>query len=240
MSSTYYREQVEESLRSLEYCWNFIYEQKKELKLYRQIASVELRKLLCDENPSIYAVDPNPKFSSFELNYTKISGPYLETVFEILPEHMVSKKPNLMSLDNWLSQKIIYYDRQAEDISNEIDEKTFQAIIDNLYQNDKKCFTNFYHPSIAEFKDEKIKVFSRNDSKNIEQTKNIYKILNKVGYNFIDVRKVIKLIANKFGAHTSPDHPIGLFHLNLDDKIPIHFDVILCYVIVDLRRILGK
>ncbi len=241
MSPIYYREHVKESLRLLEYCWNFIYEKDQEIKLYRQVASVELRKLLCDEKPSIFSVDSNPKFTSFNLKYTEISDPHIETVFEVLPKQMIPSKPNLMSLDKWLSQKIIHYNRKKEDMPNIIDAITFQSIKENLFDSSyRENFFSYFKATTIEYENEQLDAYERIDPDNSEQTKDIFRILNRVGYNFIDVRRIIKLVANKLGAHTSPDHPIALFHLNLDEKPPIHFDVILCRVIVDLKRILGN
>lgn len=240
ISKNNYTSQVNDSIDILRICLKNIFS-KNEVKIYRQIASVELRKLFCEgKNSSIFSVTEKPKMPTLILDYHLIDDS--ELIYFADHNRMRVESDEYIDLDKWLAQKIIYCDRKPEDIAKEFEvsalENIFKQMRSSREQNDVR---NYFVRSENTFNGEKISTFVRKNPNNVTENNHIFKVLNKYGYNFIDVRRTIKLVANKIGAHTSNEHPFGLIWLDINKSSCIDFDIILLKALEGLHRIMeGK
>jgi hypothetical protein len=115
-------------------------------------------------------------------------------------------------------------------IDKSFDSLCFNSIVDAIMDNTaKEKIKSYFQEEIINDGGECLKIFTRVSSNDESDGNEIYKVLNRVGYNYIDVRRVIKLYANKLGAHTALNHPIGLLLLDDHDEKILYdaFDVIL-------------
>lgn len=241
ISKNNYVSQVNDSIEILKLCMKNII-MDNEVKIYRQIASVELRKLLCEgKESSIFSITKKPKMPNLVLEYLHVEDE-LESVHIADWRKMLEKSNEEMTLDKWLDQKIVYCDRNPENISKELEASILENIFKQMRSNsEKNKIRSYFIESENEYNGGKIKTFVRKNPDNSVENKHIFRILNKYGYNFIDVRRSIKLVANKLGAHTSNEHPIGLVWLEITEPYPIKFDIILLKALEGLHRIMeGK
>ncbi len=107
----------------------------------------------------------------------------------------------------------MFYNRTKDDTPTNIEEEFFEQILERIKGKQKK----------QEVKDcyelNNIRGYSIYSLKDNSDKEKIFNILEEINYNFITIREMIKLIADKEGAHADAEHPIGLIMVkNINDQ----------------------
>lgn len=79
-----------------------------------------------------------------------------------------------------------------------------------------------------------------NEKINRENRTRILNLLNSRGYNNLTIGMLIKLIADKEGAHSDSNTPIGLLFSHIDDDRITYLDIVALIVVKKIRDYINK
>ncbi|MGN2338127.1 hypothetical protein ACTFIN_08375 [Clostridium cagae] len=211
----------------------------------RKVVAIELRLLLADrENSLIPKVFKDFKLPPLIDDYINIHEDlYCINVNKI--NDMFDYTKEEINLRQWLRQKIYYFDRDIDSLPSKIDDLFFNQILDKLSRGNHKrdyiyfnqCF--YSNKSTGRYEEKEIYHFLKEEMNNNDKQK-LLELLNRIGYNSIDIFTLIKLVANKEGAHSDSNTPIGLLFAHIDDERITYLDVIALTILKQIQKYLDN
>lgn len=187
---------------------------KEYIPMLDRIMIMPLRKLLCEKKPILLNVYP-------DFLMPKLEGRILEIEEEcqeiILPPYKISDMKNWIPLDQWLKQKIVRTSRAPKSTGEIIPDFTYELIKQKLNKHDKVFLDLHYVKEKVIYKGEEIDVYIKKDLEDETINTEIFEILNKVGYNSLDLYTFIKHMADKRGAHIDRSHSLFVNLVNSKD-----------------------
>ena len=179
-----------------------------------RVILVPLRKLLCENQSVIKLLCPDFKMMPIKGRLIDLED---KLKLYITPFDFV-KVDEWITIDDWISQKIAYYDKQATDCQRSIDENTFLQIVNRIKKKqDKLDFQNLYKKETISYKGENVVVYSLVDD-NSETVNSAFNTLKQTGYYDLTVYDFIKHLADKRGAHLDTSASVFIETINKPDQ----------------------
>ena len=230
------RKQVEEVLEILEVAISLI----PKYPSFRRVVSTQIRLLICDkENSLINKIFEEPRLPAFTNEYFGGNSSDELTFHKIYPMFDYEKSP--INLEDWLSKKIIYFNRDYKEIPSKIEETMYQQIVCKIKpKSNRQIFERHYIKTKGYIEEQEYTM--RELKYDISETDKmeIHEILEKSGYNSLTVYDFIKMWGDKSASHVDCEQPTGmmLFKPRSDD---IHYlDSIAIMLIGVLRNYLNE
>ena len=170
---------------------------KDYINMLDRIIVMPLRKLLCEKNSVLIKVCPNfklPKIEGFDFDND-------ERLHVQLAPYKISGFHTWICIDEWVKQKIAYFDKDFNDIPQMIEKQTFENILNKLKKPEKNVFSNFFDNKIICINDEPTNVYVLKDSCDVNDKNCIFKLMDDAGYYSLTVYGFIKHLSDKRGAH---------------------------------------
>ncbi|WP_195604451.1 hypothetical protein [Clostridium tyrobutyricum] len=200
---------------------------KQYLPMLDRILVMPLRKLLCEDSSVLLKVCPNFKMPpikgvpiEFLDNQTIIRPPF--TTVEPTKRWILVKQ--------WLEQNISWFDRDANSIAKMIPEYSYKYIMQKLggrkYRQLKSKFESLFYNKQVEYRGEVKEVYCKKNPIDAIANKEIYDILEQIGYNKLSVYDFIKHMSDKRGAHIDVGHSLVVELVNKSDAAgftPVHY-----------------
>ena len=194
--------------------------------MLNRILVMPLRKLLCENNSVLLQVCPDFKMPHLKGYPIK---PLNEQVI-VRPPFNVEPQEAWIPVEEWLKQEISWFDRKAEDIVKILPKHSYEAILKRLNGKNvrhlKSRFESLYYSDEAEYKGKVSEVYFKTDPNDPGTNKEVFEILDQIGYNKLSIYDFIKHLSDKRGAHVDVDHSIGIEMINgadANDFTPIHY-----------------
>ena len=197
----------------------------KYLPMLNRILVMPLRKLLCENNSVLLNVCADfkmPKLSGFPLT---LEGE--ETI--IRPPYRMGKFKDWILVKDWLKQEIAWFNRKQEIAPQYIPELTYNGIMKKLngrkHESNRKIFETVYQKMKVKYKGDIIEMYCNTTPFDSNMNKNIYNILDEIGYNKLPIYDFIKHMSDKRGAHIDVGHSlvVEMVNENIGNGLnPIH------------------
>lgn len=182
--------------------------------MLNKIVIMPLRKLLCENKTILMKVCPDFKMPHLIGNAVVISG----DLTIIRPPFKVEPIEQWISIDEWLKQEISWFTRDINSMAKIIPKFSYDCIMKKLNKKEFKLFkTRFeslYHIKKVKFKDEIMEVYCKNNPDDQMANKEIYDILDQIGYNRLSIYELLKHLSDKSGAHIDVDHSLAIGMIN--------------------------
>lgn len=214
-------------------------------KPMRKVVAIQLRLLLTDgENSLLPKVFKDFKLPPLINDYINIHDDlYCINVNKI--NNMFDYNKKEIELNQWLKQKIYYFDRNINSLPTKFNDLFFNQILHKLsksrdkhdYNYFKKCF---YTDEDNDRYGKREKYHFLKQEMNYEDKQKLLNLLNRRGYNSIDIFTLIKLVANKEGAHSDSSTPIGLLFAHIDDDKITYLDIIALTILKQVQKYLDE
>lgn len=165
-----------------------------------RIIVMSLRKLLCERNKNksvILTVAPDFKMPRLIGREVELN----DKLKVILPPYEMSPMADWIPLDEWLDQKIAYFDRSVDNLPDAIAASTFTSILNKLSKADKNQLSSLMNLQDIEFRGEIESCYVINNPDYREDREIIYELFKKAGYYDLTLFNFIKHLADKRGAH---------------------------------------
>ena len=176
----------------------FGFEAKKGLDRF---IALSLRKLLCDEQSMLIQVCPNFKMPPLSGLLFDCPGENNDMkLHSINPDIRIRPQNEWLPLKKWLDEKIAWIDKDVSDIPDVYTDRFFRMIVERI--GNQSFAESFYREEIEE-QDNKSIIWKLKDTHDKEK---IYRILKTKGYYELTIRRMIKYIADKKGAHLDASH----------------------------------
>ena len=159
-----------------------------------RIIIMPLRKLLCEKNSVLLKVCPDFKMFPLVGQDTVLN----DGMHAVLPPLGFMPREKWLSIEEWKTQKVAYFDRTEEEFSGWMSIHVYDAVCNALRGDEKKYFVNQMQQS------------NRTDNGNVYQgyvvscdteKSNVYALMEKAGYNSLNLYNFIKHLSDKRGAH---------------------------------------
>lgn len=167
-----------------------------------RILVMPLRKLLCEKNSVLLKVAPNLKLS-----------PLTGTVIEfdngmkmIRPNLTITPQDQWLSIDDWLNQKIAWFDKTTTDLPDMIPTFVYETILNKFKKVDKNIFETMFEAQEVVYQGQVTQIYTRVDSRNESKNATIFSMLKSIGYYDLSVYNFIKHLSDKRGAHIDIGH----------------------------------
>jgi hypothetical protein len=191
-------------------------------KLLDGFIALSLRKMLCDEQSMLKAVCPDFKMPPLSGSLFECLGEHGEMqVYETYPDIRVKPLSEWISLDDWLNEKIAWIDKGVDDIPEAYEDSFFQMISSRFGNN---SFEQYFVSEIQENSGKKIWRLRETNTK-----QQVYDLLKSKGYYDLSVKRLIKYIADKRGAHLDASDSIWVNMAN--ESWNIHHSAISVFAI---------
>lgn len=170
---------------------------KKFFPAIDRILVMPLRKLLCDKEPVLLKIEPNFKLPPFicktidTTDKLKFNFPFFKVV----------NQNEWIPINEWLEQKIAWFDKTVSDLPDSIPKATYKKILNFLKGNDKKEFESLFKLNDNTVDESSEKVYTRIEPDDEAKNKIIFSFLKEVGYYDLTVYTFIKHLSDKRGAH---------------------------------------
>lgn len=230
---------LKDSCEIIEKCLEIV----PEIKPMRKVIATQLRLLLVDNNNSLILKAFNEfKLPPLKNDYIKIHEDlYCINAKDIFDIFDTTKED--IELNKWLKQKLYYFDRDIDNLPKKLDDIFLNQILDKFKKNgdDYKFIKNCF--SIKEICDSDGVVrlyYYLNENINCNNRTRLLNLLNSRGYNNLTIGMLIKLVADKEGAHSDSNTPIGLLFSNIDDDRITYLDIVALIVVKKIRDYINK
>ncbi|SCY10391.1 hypothetical protein SAMN02910292_00890 [Lachnospiraceae bacterium XBB2008] len=159
--------------------------------------ALSLRKLLCDDNSILKAICPSFKMPPLSGDIFKCEGENHDLkLVEIHTDIHIKPQNEWVPLSEWLDTTIAYIEKGIDDIPDAYDDRFFQLLKAKL---DDRDVATIFEPKVIDNVSETKTIWEVKDpSKNKEK---LYSLLKDKGYYDLSIRRMIKHIADKQGAH---------------------------------------
>lgn len=189
--------------------------QEQYAPVFDRIIIMPIRKLLCEKNSVLIKICPNflmPKLIGVESELS-------EGHKVILPPYKISSMQDWMPVKEWLEQSISSFNRTPETIGKMFPDFTYEYIKNKLDRKNRAKLDSFYQKEEVQFKGEKIIIYTKKDPDNSLINIEIFEMLDKIGYNSLNLYNFIKHMSDKRGAHIDVAHSILIETLNNRDGL---------------------
>lgn len=163
--------------------------------LLDRIMVVSIRKLLCDKKSVLFKVCPDFKMPKLEGNEIIINESFLHMILTNIGMDSVD---DWITADDWLQQRIAWFEKDITTFQNVFDEILFKQICDRI-RSDKQCFIDCFT--------ETSQLDSEGNIINVKRVKDdkhrpfIYSKLKEIGYYDLTLYSFLKHLSDKRGAH---------------------------------------
>ncbi len=170
--------------------------------------ALSLRKLLCDDNSVLKAICPGFKMPPLSGDVFKCEGENNDMkLVEIRTDIHIKPQNEWIPLSEWLDTKIAYIEKGIHDIPDAYEDRFFQLLKVKL---DERDVETLFEPKTIDNGSETRTIWVIKDS--LDNKEKLYYLLKARGYYDLSIRRMIKHIADKQGAH-------------IDDKISLWISV---------------
>ena len=186
--------------------------------ILERIVVMPLRKLLCDKNSILMQVCPEfkmPPLVGFE-------GEIGNSQHVIRPPYLMSDIQEWITLNDWLGERVSWFERNADDLAKILPSFTYEGIMNRL---GKKEFQKFQEPFQKMFIRETVSyrgsnevVFVRINPDSKEDSEHLFRILTNIGYNDLSIFEFIKKMSDQKGAHIDRRNSVIMQLVNYPDK----------------------
>lgn len=168
----------------------FGYDAKSALDNY---IALSLRKLLCDKESLIRKICPSFRMPPLSGKLFICNGEKDDMKLKKIETNIVVKpESEWISLDEWLNEKIAWIEKDSSSIPDGYSDSFFSMLSNKIAQKD---FTDLFECIYLE----KDIIWKIKNPQRDKQT--VYEILRSYGYYDLNIRTLIKHIADKNGAH---------------------------------------
>ena len=168
--------------------------------------ALSLRKMLCDDNSILKEVCPGFKMPPLKGKTFECPGENNEMkLVEINPSMNIKPKEEWIPIEEWLDERIAWIDKNASSIPDAYEDGFFRKICD---RQGNRGFQDLFACRVIEEGGKKKKIWEikdRNDGK-----KKVYELLKEKGYYDLTIRRMIKHVADKQGAHIERKNSIWI------------------------------
>lgn len=190
-----------------------------------RVILVPLRKLLCEKQSVVIKLCPDFKMMPIKGKLIDLDD---KLKLYITPFEFV-KFNEWITVDDWVKQRIAYFDKQVTDFQRSIDETTFLQIVNRIKGKQEKIqFQNIYKKEIISYKGKDLVVYSLVDD-NSKTVNSAFTTLKQIGYYDLSVYDFIKHLADKRGAHLDTKASIFIEMINKPD--PHQYNAIRCWAL---------
>lgn len=196
-------EEIETEFNIIQLCMIQLKELGKEfLPMLDRILVMPLRKLLCERNSVLLNVAPDLKLSP--LTGTQIE---LDNKMKVIcPGLSVAPQDKWIPVDQWLEQKIAWFDKTASDLPDMIPDFAFENILNKFRKADKTTFESMFELQEVVYQGSREKVYTRVDASDGTKNAIIFSMLKSIGYYDLSIYNFIKYLSDKRGAHIDIGH----------------------------------
>ena len=196
-------QEIETEFNIIQLCLTQLKELGKEyLPMFDRILVMPLRKLLCEKNSVLLHVAPDLKLPP--LTGTQIE---LENKMKIIrPNLSIAPQDKWIPVDQWLEQKIAWFDKTASDLPDMIADFTFENILNKFRKADKATFESLFEMKEVMYQGSLTKIYTRIDASDATKNATIFSMLKNIGYYDLSVYNFIKHLSDKRGAHIDVGH----------------------------------
>lgn len=172
------------------------------LPMIDRILVMPLRKLLCEKNSVLLKVAPDLKLSP--LIGTEID---LDNKLKMIsPNLTVAPQDKWISVDQWLDQRIAWFDKNASDLPDTIPDSTYENILNKFKKADKAIFGSMFEMQEVMYQGSLTKFYTRVDASDEAKKAAIFSMLKSIGYYDLSVYDFLKHLSDKRGAHIDVGH----------------------------------
>ncbi|WP_205609209.1 hypothetical protein [Clostridium botulinum] len=191
-----------------------------------RILVMPLRKLLCEDSSVLLSLCPDFKMPPL------IGFPAMVSENQTIIRPPFSVKPidQWIQLNQWLEQKISWFDRDANSAANMIPNFSYECIMKKLngrkYKAYKPKFESMFHKKQIEIRGEMNEVYCKRNPTDESANQEIYQILEMIGYNTLSLYDFLKHMSDKRGAHIDVGHSLVVEMVNSADSsglTPVHY-----------------
>lgn len=230
---------LQDSCEIIEECLKIV----PRFKPIRKVIATQLRLLLVDnKNSLVIKAFGQFKLPALKTSYVNIYDDLYCINFNNITDMFESDFDDI-ELDAWLKQSLYYFDRDVYDLPKKFNDIFFNQILNKFKKNsDEYCFikSNFYTKKVVD-KDGVVRIYNLlNEKISFENRTKLFNLLNSRGYNNLTIGMLIKLVADKEGAHSDSNTPIGLLFSNINDDRVTYLDAIALTVVVKIREYIDR
>ena len=186
--------------------------------IIEKIVVMPIRKLLCDNNSVLKIVCPEfkmPPLVGFE-------GEIGNKQHIVRTPYIVSDMDKWIKVDDWLKERVSWFERNAEDHTKMLPAFTYEAILNRLGKKEFRkyieSFQNMFVKETISYMGSNEEVFVRVNPESLDDTNNIFKILKEIGYNDLSIYEFVKKISDQKGAHIDKRNSVMMQLVNYPDK----------------------
>lgn len=168
---------------------------------FRRVVATQIRLLVCDkENSLINKIYNEPMLPDFTSEYLGGSSPNELIFHNFYPMFDYEKNP--IKLEEWLSRKIIYFNRDYKSIPLKFEENMYQQIVSQIKpKSNRPIFECHYITTKENLQGEEYTCRELNPNISDKTRIEIYEILNSCGYNALTIYDFIKMWGDKSASH---------------------------------------
>lgn len=163
-------------------------------EMFDRIIIMPLRKLLCEKNSVLLKVCPDFKMYPLDGQNVLLQN----DLHAVLPPLGFAQQTEWLSIEDWRSQKVAFFDRSETDFSGWISTHVYDAVFNSLKGEDKKYFVNHMQQDDRTQGNE---VFQGYSVVSDSEKSKVYTLIEKTGYNSLCLYDFVKHLSDKRGAH---------------------------------------
>ncbi len=175
---------------------------KEYLPMIDRILVMPLRKLLCEKNSVLLKVAPDLKLSPLMGREIELDN----KMKMISPNLTIASQDKWMPVDQWLEQKIAWFDKNTSDLPEMIPDFTYENILNKFKKTDKIIFESMFEMQEVMYQGTLAKIHTRVDASNETNNATIFSMLKSIGYYDLSLYNFLKHLSDKRGAHIDIGH----------------------------------
>lgn len=175
---------------------------KEYLPMLDRILVMPLRKLLCEQSSVLLKVIPDLKLSP-------LSGIEIKTDDKmkiIRPNLTIAPQDKWIPIDQWLAQKIAWFEKNVSDLPDMIPDFVYKDILNKLKKADKVIFEPLFEAHEVMYKGSLTTIYTRGDASDVAKNTIVFSMLKKIGYYDLSIYNFLKHLSDKRGAHIDIGH----------------------------------
>lgn len=175
---------------------------KEYLPMIDRILVMPLRKLLCEKSSVLLRIAPNLKLSPLMGREIELDN----KMKMISPNLTIAPQDKWIPVDQWLEQRIAWFDKNASDLPDMIPDFTYENIIDRFKKPDKVIFGSMFEMQEVMYQGSLTKIYTRIDASDETKNATIFSLLKSIGYYDLSLYNFLKHLSDKRGAHIDVGH----------------------------------
>lgn len=181
-------------------------------EMFDRIMIMPLRKLLCEKNSVLLKVCPDFKMFPLGGQDTVLN----DGLHAVLPPLGFVSQAEWLSMEDWKAQKVAYFDRSEADFTGWVPVRVYHAVCNALKGEEKKSFIGYMQQDDRTIDGNVYQGYSIIDDNEKEK---VYALMEKVGYNSLNLYDFVKHLSDKRGAHIDIESSILIPIFNKPDKV---------------------